>query len=419
MVDSNMPSSTVTNSKPSRRTIPGPRGRDEMNLVEFPFATLSHKTTLGSIKCVRWIAGADGQRRKQSWIVQGGSASGLPTEFDERVYVALMALTHEQGFASRKVPLSVYRLLTLMGESTDGAHYRSIERSLERLLRASIVAEGAFWDAERGELVHQASGFHLLERYWLAYQEDDAAASEREGVPGYIVWGEEVWRSLRSGYLKQLDLETFYQLRTPIARRLYRFLDKKLHRNRRLEIDIFQLSQQLGMAYYRYPAKVKEKLQPGIDELMAIGFLARAEIIKVKRYTRMRFLKGAGVPSRGTASEEADDGQEQLALDASEALRLARDWRQRTAQARDVEEGLVELWEQTQGLLHEQVSPGVYQTWLARTLLIDVQGTVATLLVPSAFVQQRINQRYTAPIQQALKALLHTTITLEYVLMDE
>ena len=411
----------MTNTEPtpkrSRRVPTSAQGRDEMNLVEFPFATLSHKPSLGSLKCVRWIGDGEGKRHKQSWVVQGGSASGLPTEFDERVYVALMALTHEQGFASRKVPLSVYRLLTLMGESTDGAHYRSIERSLERLLRASIVAEGSFWDAQRGELVHQASGFHLLERYWLAYQ-DDEAASEREGVPGYIVWGEEVWQSLQSGYLKHLDLETFYQLKTPVARRLYRFLDKKLHKARRLEIDIFQLSQQLGMAYYRYPAKVKEKLQPGIDELIAIGFLARAEMIKVKRYTRMRFLKGAPASSRGMASEEADDGQEQLALDASEALRLARDWRQRTAQARDVEEGLVELWEQAQGLLHEQVSPGVYQTWLARTLLIDVQGTVATLLVPSAFVQQRISQRYTAPIQQALKALLHTTITLEYALLD-
>jgi plasmid replication initiation protein len=410
--------STVTKPKPSRRTPPTPQGRDEMNLVEFPFATLSHKPSLGSLKCVRWIGDGEGKRHKQSWIVQGGSASGLPTEFDERVYVALMALTHEQGFASRKVPLSVYRLLTLMGESTDGAHYRSIERSLERLLRASIVAQGAFWDAQRGELVQCANGFHLIERYWLAYQEGDEKVIEREGAPGYIVWGDEVWQSLQSGYLKQLDLETFYRLKTPIARRLYRFLDKKLHRNRRLEIDIFQLSQQLGMAYYRYPAKVREKLQPGIDELIDIGFLARAEMIKVKRYTRMRFLKGAGVPSRDTASEEADDGQEQLALDASEALRLARDWRQRTAQARDVEEGLVELWEQAQGLLHEQVSPGVYQTWLARTLLIDVQGTVATLLVPSSFVQQRISQRYTAPIQQALKALLHIPVTLDYAVMD-
>ena len=128
----------------------------------------------------------------------------------------------------------------------------------------------------------------------------------------------------------------------------------------------------------------------------------------------MRFLKG-----RTVSPEKSDaDGAQQEALDIDEALRLARKWRQRTAQERDVEEGLVELWEQAQGLLHEQVSPGVYQTWLARTLLIDVQGTVATILVPSDFVQQRIRQRYSNPIQQALKALLHTRVTLEYAVMD-
>ncbi|NLF02712.1 MAG: hypothetical protein GX601_17230, partial [Anaerolineales bacterium] len=163
---------------------------------------------------------------------------------------------------------------------TDSKHYRSVERSLERLLRASIVAEGAFWDADRQGLVQRVNGFHLIERYWLAYQEGDEQVVEAEGCPGYVVWGEEVWRSLQNGYLKQLDLDTFFHLQTPVARRLYRFLDKKLHKRRQLEIDIFQLSQQLGMAYYRYPAKVKEKLQPGIDELMGIGFLASGEMVK-------------------------------------------------------------------------------------------------------------------------------------------
>jgi plasmid replication initiation protein len=240
-----------------------------MNLVEFPFATLSRRPMLGSIKCQRWISDPTGARHPQRWAVQGGSESGLPTEFDERVYVALMAVTKQRGFADRKVPFSVYQLLKIMGESTDSKHYRSVERSLERLLRASIVAEGAFWDAQKKELVHLVNGFHLIERYWLAYKEQEEAVIEAEGAQAYIVWGEELWRSFQSGYLKQLNLALFFSLQTPVARRLYRFLDKKLHRSPRFEIDIFQLSQQLGMAWYRYPAKVKEKLQPGIDELIA------------------------------------------------------------------------------------------------------------------------------------------------------
>jgi hypothetical protein len=110
-----------------------------MNLVEFPFATLSRRPTLGSIECTRWVGDGRGGRQPQRWVVQGGSASGLPTEFDERVYVALMALTRAQGYAERRVSFSVYGVLRTMGEATDARHYRSVERSLERLLRVSIV----------------------------------------------------------------------------------------------------------------------------------------------------------------------------------------------------------------------------------------------------------------------------------------
>ena len=70
-----------------------------MNLVEFPFATLSCRPSMGSITCQRWIKGLGGKSHRQRRVVQGGSASGLPTEFDERVYVALMGITREQGFA--------------------------------------------------------------------------------------------------------------------------------------------------------------------------------------------------------------------------------------------------------------------------------------------------------------------------------
>jgi hypothetical protein len=382
-----------------------------MNLVEFPFATLSRQPSLGSIKCVRWIGGEDGQRHRQSWVVQGGSVSGLPTEFDERVYVALMALTQASGYTSRKVPVSVYRVLKLMGESTDSKHYRSVERSLERLLRASIVAEGAFWDADRQGLVQRVNGFHLIERYWLAYQEGDEQVVEAEGCPGYIVWGEEVWRSLQNGYLKQLDLHTFFHLQTPVARRLYRFLDKKLHKRRQLEIDIFQLSQQLGMAYYRYPAKVKEKLQPGIDELRGIGFLASGEMVKVQGYTRMRFIKAAGQTTPASAASDPPP-QAVRAADAWEVERHARDWRAQAAEAQGVEQGLTDLWEQALGLVREQVSPTAYQTWLTRTILIDLAGNQATILAPNAFLQQRITEHYERPIQRAIAALLHHNVTL-------
>jgi hypothetical protein len=390
-----------------------------MNLVEFPFATLSHKPSMGSIKCQRWISDPSGARHPQRWAVQGGSESGLPTEFDERVYVALMAVTKRHGFADRKVPFSVYQLLKIMGESTDSKHYRSIERSLERLLRASIVAEGAFWDAQKKELVHLVNGFHLIERYWLAYQEQDEAVIESEGAQATIVWGEELWRSFQSGYLKQLNLSLFFALQTPVARRLYRFLDKKMYRTTRFEIDIFQLSQQLGMAWYRYPAKVKEKLQPGIEELIAQGFLASGEMIKVQGYTRMRFVRGAGRKTEPPPTQSTHQGPEPSDAGSGQYGRTARAWRRDMASEHGVGEEYVQLWERVLADARKALSIVYFQAWLARTLLLDLNGQRATILVPNAFFRDGIVGRYESVLQQALHQQLHSDCTLVYRLADE
>jgi len=407
-----------------RRPGPASQGRDEMNLVEFPFATLSRRPSLGSIKCQRWVTDGKGTRHPQRWVVQGGSESGLPTEFDERVYVALMAVTKRQGYSQRKVSFSVYQLLKIMGESSDSKHYRSVERSLERLLRASIVAEGAFWDAKEKGLVHLINGFHLIESYWLAYKESDPAVAAKEGVRGYIVWGQEIWNSFRDGYLKQLDLGLFFGLRTPVARRLYRFLDKKLHKRRRLEIDIFQLSQQLGMAWYRYPAKVREKLQPGIDELVAIGYLASGEMIKVKGYTRMRFVKGSGCAKSASAS--LGDRSAKTTANGTVAQEscgrygcLARDWRRRMAAEHKVQEEYVQLWGKVLERSSRKLSQLMHQLWLSRTLLIDLEGGRATLLVPNAFFRNGIESRYEQLLRRTLSDLLGTPITFTYSLAEK
>ncbi|NLE86843.1 MAG: hypothetical protein GX607_10635 [Myxococcales bacterium] len=389
---------------------PTDRGRDEMNLIEFPFATLSRRATLGSIRCERWITDPQGQRHRQLWTVQGGSASGLPTEFDERVYVALMAVTRRHGFTEPRVPFSVYGLLRIMGESTDSRHYQSVERSLERLLRVSIVAEGAFWDREKHELVELLNGFHLIERYWLAYRERDRDLAQREGVPGYIVWGAELWRSIRQGYLKDLDLRRFYALQTPVARRLYRFLDKKLHRSATYEIDIFQFAQQLGMSRYAYPAKVREKLQPGIDELVAQGFLAASEVVRVRSYTRVRFTRRA--PSTRTSSRGASP---LVAADAAEPVeRAGRDWRRATAEAHGIGAERRQLWERVLRLARKEVSDLMYRAWLARSLLLEVTETGAVVLLPNPYAVAQVRTPWDGTLRVAMERVLARSCALTY-----
>jgi len=267
-------------------------GRDEMNLAEFPFATLlGRPDNRQAIVHTGWITDQDGSRHEQSWIVRGLSGLGLPTEFDERVYVALMAVTAQHGFRDRRVPFSIYKLLKILDQEPSQRHYESVERALDRLKGVTIKAEGAFFDNSRKEVVRTAMAFNIIDKYWLRYREQDERVREEEGVPAYIVWGEDIWKSFQGGYIKELDLAFFNALESPTARRLYRFLDKRMRYQDAYEIDIFELASRMGMARYAYPAHVKRKLQPAFDELIERGFLAAAATVHRQGYTRLRFCK--------------------------------------------------------------------------------------------------------------------------------
>lgn len=279
---------------PAPVQVPEHTGKDEMNLAELPFASLRNRgDKRKAIIYEGWATDEEGNRYKQEWIAQGGSLVGLPNEFDERVLVALLAVTARYKFRTRKVPFSVYQLVKIMGLTRSRQTYEYIENSLDRLLAVSFKTKQAFWDNDDKKRITNVRGFHLIEEYWLRYREADETVKDQEGVPGFIVWSDEIWKSFRSGYIKNLDLDFFYRLQTPLARRLYRFLDKRMQYQQQYEIDIFDLAGRLGMSRYKYPSKVLSKLQPALDELIAEGYLKDSEMIKVGKYTRMRFRQNS------------------------------------------------------------------------------------------------------------------------------
>lgn len=262
-----------------------------MNLCEFPFASLRRTgDRRRSIVYEGWATDSNGERIKQKWTVRGDSELGLPNEFDERVYVAFMYLAGQQDFA-RRVEFSVYQILKTMGLRDDSASYRTVELSLDRLKGVTLKAEGAFWDNRKRELVRTIVSFNLIDKYWLRYREKDERVREEERAPAYIIWGEDIWQSFHSNNIKALDTGFFYSLQSPLARRLYRLLDKFLRERKEYEFDLFDLGAKLGMVRYRKPADTLGKMRPGIDELIARGFLGRFEVFKQGSYTRIRFYK--------------------------------------------------------------------------------------------------------------------------------
>ena len=268
-------------------------GKDEMNLAEFPIARLGRNDTRTSIEYHGQVYDKSGMLLEQKWIVSGSARFGMPTEFADRVLVALMAITAKENFIERKVPFTIYRVLQLLRLTHNQRNYRAVEKALQQLVGVTIYSEGAFWDKAQQKRITTKRGFHLLEEFWLKSFEADDAVIEAEGVNGYIVWGERIWDSFQAGYIKHLNTDFYYSLQNTIARRLFRFLDKRMHYQDEYQIDIFDLAARLGMKPYAYASHLARKLEPGLRELRALGYLAAAEPIKVGKFTRIRFVRAA------------------------------------------------------------------------------------------------------------------------------
>ncbi len=257
-------------------------GRDEMNLAEFPFTVLSHRVPEGvsTIKFTDMISGKDGKSVVRDWTITGSEAYGLPVAGDEEVYVALMEVTEEHGFRSARIPITRYDLLRRMDWPRDGHSYKRVQDALNRLMGVSIVANNSFWDNEAKRYVDE--GFHILEGYRLY---DEKPGRDNSPPDSYVVWNPVLFNSFRAGNIKQLDTGIYFSLSTPLARRLFRYLDKKRYDGKATyRMRLTRLAfEKLGMSRNYYPSQIKRELRRAHDELIERRFLRDVSYYQPRR----------------------------------------------------------------------------------------------------------------------------------------
>ncbi|MBV8315225.1 MAG: replication initiator protein A, partial [Planctomycetaceae bacterium] len=237
-------------SKDLRRT-----GRDEMNLCEFPIATLTDHPSEG----VKTLVFED---RHGKLTVIGSDAYGLPTALDSDVIVALIQLTKQRNdFTDPTVEFSRYELLKLLGWENKGQNYRRLSESLHRWVTVSLKYDGCWWNNKRKR--RTSASFHILDYVILPDEDDPCEASS-------FAWNKIFFKSCRDGNLKRLDLDTYFALKSAISKQLYRHLDKRFYIRRDWTFDLRELAfEHVGMSRNYTAAKLKEKLRPALDELEA------------------------------------------------------------------------------------------------------------------------------------------------------
>ena len=252
-------------------------GRDEMNLVEFPFATLSERS--GESKVLEFqvddydrVAGKPVIRKL---TVTGDAKYGLPTAKDEEVYLALLQVTKlHTDFSDPKVYFTRSELIKLMGWKNRDWSYHRIATALCRLTGVRLFYENAWRDNTKRRFRSQG-GFGLLDSFEIRdgrVRSPDGDETERLSE---FRWNSVIFESFQSGYLKKLDYSKVRELGA-IARRMYRYLDKHFHPPHRTTLtpNLKEFAfEHVGVSRKSDTAQVRRTLTKPIEELVKHGFL--------------------------------------------------------------------------------------------------------------------------------------------------
>lgn len=88
-----------------------------------------------------------------------------------------------------------------------------------------------------------------------------------------------MFSSFKAGYIKTIDLTLYNSLKSAVARRLYRYLDKKFYRTPVIKKPLLMLAfEKIGIARTcKYISSVKQQLLPACEELVEKGYLESFE----------------------------------------------------------------------------------------------------------------------------------------------
>ncbi len=253
--------------------------KDEMNLIEFPFALLANRHPVNSSKTLTFsdeIRGPMNAKIIREWIVTGSDIHGLPLSMDEELLLGILYLGHLSKFDGPEVYFIKKQVLDVLKWGTNKQYYNRLEMGLARLKGVSIFASNAFWDNSTKS--YTTVGFGIISDFLLKNDGKGRKSNSmsREDM-SMVTLDKYIYRSIRSGYIKTLDFSFWVDLETSVSKRLFRYLDKKFYRDNCFEINLDKLChEKLGLSRsIMYRSSMMQKIESAVNELIKKGYLKK------------------------------------------------------------------------------------------------------------------------------------------------
>src|SRR5215207_2944297 len=246
----------------------------EQNLEEFPLFELKVRKRRAKARVFeKVIEGEAGVSLNQVWKVMPSGEYGMPGPVDQDVYLAVLQLLQQRGGMPEdgELSFSLYELRKILGWSDDsGGAYKEIRDALLRIATTSMQSRNAFYSAqERRRIVDT---FNIWSVHFAEHEVKGQTVRERHVLKFHPIF----IRNYMAQYLKGIDSDFYWSLRSPVSKRLYRLVDLQRAGGLSWETDLFGVRDQVPLDY-NYPSQIKRALQKAHDELLQRDFLSDVE----------------------------------------------------------------------------------------------------------------------------------------------
>jgi hypothetical protein len=277
----------------------------ESNVEEWPIFTMGRSKS-DSVVAEHSVLGEDGSELKQRLEVSAPGKYRLPGRLDYDVYSAVMELLEIRGGMPEDGTLrfSLHELILILDLEPSGRTYEEVRRSLRRIAATVLESDNAFWS--KGQQRHISDTFRLWDVRFDEVADGSGATSRHE-----IEFGKLFRRSYEEQYLRGLDIDFFWELGSPVAKRLYRLVDFKRDGTASWSTDLFDLQKRIPLGPYGYVSKIKEKLSAAHEELVERGFLAA---VRYKGKSGVEYAVSASFVRRRKGLELAGTREDYIAI---------------------------------------------------------------------------------------------------------
>lgn len=261
-------------------------GRDEMNLIEFPFGPIRSSQKIKTFEVEHQAFDRVLKREVNRQLIMTGSDKwGLPRPIDDQVLLGMQKLTHDARFVSPKVVFSRYQLCRAIGWQGDGRTYKRIEQSLDRIAGTTFKFKDAWYD--NGAKEYKSKTFHLITDVEICSRDQldrsRVITGRTEQQLCSFTWTDVMWKSFQDGFIKKLDMQLFQTIaqgrRREVPLRLFRILDKRFYHTRKdampiAKFDLHRLCiHTLGLCADYSPSQMIRVLDRAAHWLIECGYL--------------------------------------------------------------------------------------------------------------------------------------------------